>query len=98
MKKYMYIFGSLEMILGALMLCVSSAIKEIIPVWAYVEFQKQLSGSYDPTDYAIQLSVVTTICAVLIFAGIVQIILGLISKSEQHNRPRPGRAADIPDY
>lgn len=83
MKKSMYVFGSLEIMLGAFILCVSSAIREFIPVWAYIEFQKLSWGSYTPDDYCVQLSIVTFICACLIVIGIVQVIYALLSKSEK---------------
>ena len=79
----MYVFGSLEIMLGAFILCVSSAVRELIPVWAYIEFQKLSWGSYTPDDYYVQLSIVTIICVCLIVIGIVQVIYTLISKTEK---------------
>jgi hypothetical protein len=61
-KKYMYILGSIEIVLGACMLCAASMLKEFLPVWGYIEFRKLLSGSYTASDYTVSTSYLTAIC------------------------------------
>lgn len=80
MKKTLYILGSVEIILGILLLCVNSIIKTVLPVLGRVAYQAAAAGSYSPTNYEVSLPVVMTSAILLIGVGAVQIGLCAFSK------------------
>lgn len=85
MKKSAYILGSIEIILGILLLCVDSIIKKVLPVLGRVAFQAAVIGSYSPSDYEVSFPFVTTSAVVLILVGIIQIglfVFGRCSKEK----------------
>ena len=86
MKKSLYILGSVEIILGILLLCINSIIKTVLPVLGRVAYQAAAAGSYSPMEYEISLPLVVTAAVVLIIAGVAQIgiaVFGNISKKEK---------------
>lgn len=80
MKKSLYILGSVEIILGILLLCINSIIKTVLPVLGRVAYQAAAAGSYSPVDYEISLPFVITAAVVLIIVGVAQIVLCVFGK------------------
>lgn len=74
MKKTAYILGSIEIILGILLMCTHQIIQTVLPVLGRVAYQAAAAGSYSPRDYAISMPMVIAAAVVLILAGIVQLI------------------------
>ena len=75
MKKVGYIMGSIEMLLGALLLSITSIIKEVVPKLGRVAFQAAMKGSYSPNEYVVSFPLVNIIAIVLIVFGILQIVI-----------------------
>ena len=69
MKKTAYILGSLEIIIGILLLCVSTIIRNIMPALGRVAYQAAAAGSYSPGDYTVSMPL-------LIASGIFLIVIG----------------------
>lgn len=80
MKKSLYILGSVEIILGILLLCINSIIKTVLPVLGRVAYQAAAAGSYSPMEYEVSLPVVMTSAILLISIGAVQIGLCVFGK------------------
>lgn len=74
MKKIVYILGSIEIILGILLLCIHSIIQSVMPVLGRVAYQAAAAGSYSPRDYEVSMPFVIAAAIVLILAGIAQMI------------------------
>lgn len=73
MKKSAYILGSVEIILGILLICTTSIIKNVLPVLGRIAFQAAAAGSYSPSDFDISFPGVTIASVILIVAGVAQI-------------------------
>lgn len=82
MKKTVYILGSIEIILGILLLCMHNIIQTVLPVLGLVAYQAAAAGSYSPLDYAISMPMVIAAAVVLILAGIVQLIHFSVKKPD----------------
>lgn len=74
MKKTAYILGSIEIILGMLLLCAHSMIQNVMPVLGRMAYQAAAAGSYSPRDYEVSMPLVIIAAVVLVLAGIVQMI------------------------
>lgn len=85
MKKYAYILGSVEVILGILLLCINSMIKKVLPVLGRIAYQAAAAGSYAPSDYEISLPFVTVAAVVLIVVGAIQICVFVFGKKDEPN-------------
>ena len=53
MKKALYIMGSLEIMLGALLVSLASIVKNTLPTLGRVAFQAAMKGSYSPMEYEV---------------------------------------------
>jgi len=80
MKKTTYICGSIDILVGAVLLCITSFIKEIVPILGRLEFQAAAAGSYDSSDYIVSFEFINTIAILLIVIGAVQILVSIIKK------------------
>ena len=80
MKKALYIMGSLEIMLGALLLSLASIVKNTLPTLGRVAFQAAMKGSYSPNEYAVSFPVVTVISIALIVLDVLQVLYGAIKK------------------
>ena len=83
MKKEMYILGSIEIVLGVLIWCLTSILKELMPVIGYVAFQNAMKGSYAPDNYELSFGLPNMLAVILIIAGALQMIIGFINKNHQ---------------
>lgn len=79
MRKYAYIFGSIEVIVGALVLCATSIIKEVAPLLGQIVYQVAAAGDYSHDDYIVSFPLVNGIAFALIIAGVVQILYDTFS-------------------
>lgn len=80
MKKAAYILGSVEIILGVLLLCINTIIKSVLPVLGRVAFQAAAAGSYSPRDYAVSMLLLTASAIILIAVGAAQIIFFVVRR------------------
>ena len=78
MKKSIYIMGSIEIILGALLLSIISIIKNVLPILGRVAYQVAVKGSYSSDNYIISVPIATVIAVLLILVGIVQMIYSIV--------------------
>lgn len=74
MKRTAYILGSIEIILGILLMCTHQIIQTVLPVLGRVAYQAVAAGSYSPRDYEVSMPLVIIAAVVLVLAGIVQMI------------------------
>ncbi|MEG0913980.1 MAG: hypothetical protein RSG53_10295 [Oscillospiraceae bacterium] len=74
MKKSIYILGSVEIVIGSVLLCISSIIKETLPILGRIAYQAAAAGSYNPNDYTVSFLFANVIAVLLMIAGIVQIV------------------------
>lgn len=83
MKKASYIIGSIEIIIGIVLLCVTSIIKQVMPVLGRVAYQAAAAGGYSASNYEISFPFVTVSSIVLIVLGLLQICyFGFIKKDK----------------
>ena len=82
MKKTAYILGSIEIILGMLLLCAHSMIQNVMPVLGRMAYQAAAAGSYSPRDYEVTMPFVIAAAIVLILAGIAQMIYCAMRKTD----------------
>lgn len=75
MKKTAYVLGSAEVILGLLILCATSMLREIMPLIGYAAFQAAAAGSYTPGNYALSFTLPSLIAGILVIAGAAQLLL-----------------------
>jgi len=80
MKKVVYVMGSIEVLFGALLLSITSIIKESMPLLGRIAFQAAMKGGYSPNEYAVSFPLVTAIAIALIALGIVQIVIFAFKK------------------
>lgn len=80
MKMSMYIIGSVEAVLGVLVLCLTSILQELMPVIGYVAFQNTMTGGYSPNNYALSFGFARTLAVILIVAGVLQLLLAFFKK------------------
>jgi len=77
MKRTAFILGSIEAILGLLILCTVSMLREIMPLIGYAAFQAAAAGSYSPGAYALSFTLPSLIAVILVIAGAAQLLLCL---------------------
>ena len=81
MKTSAYVIGSVEMMIGIVMLSVTSVIKEVMPVLGRVAYQAAAAGSYSARDYAVNFPFVTAAAILFIAAGVLQMVyFGVMKK------------------
>lgn len=73
----MYILGSIEAIIGSIIICITSIIKEVIPKLGYIAYQNVAAGSYDPMNYDLSFGTTNFIGIIFIILGILQIIFAI---------------------
>ena len=82
MKKAAYIIGSIEVIVGIMLLSIASIIKQVMPILGRVAYQAAAAGSYSASNYAVSFPFVTSVSIILIVLGIAQICyFGIIMKN-----------------
>lgn len=84
MKKIAYVFGSIEIILGLLVLATISLVENTLPVLGRVAFQAAMKGGFSPSQYIVDFPGATTCAVVLIALGAVQIIFAFIAKNTRN--------------
>ena len=83
MNKASYIIGSIEIIVGIVLLCVTSIIKQVMPALGRVAYQAAAAGGYRASNYAVSFPFVTVASTVLIGLGLVQLFyFGIIKKDK----------------
>lgn len=82
MKKLMYTMGSVEIILGALTLCATAIMRELLPKIGWMVFAAY-GGQYSPEKYSSQFSVPNIIAIAFIIVGAIQIVLALKMKEQK---------------
>jgi len=80
LKKALYIMGSLEIMLGGLLLSLASIVKNTLPTLGRIAFQAAMKDSYSPSEYAVTFPVVTVISVALIAFGVLQVLYGAFKK------------------
>ena len=83
MKKVIYIFGSIEIICGLLLLSTASILKESFPLLGRVAFQAAMKGSFSPEDYSSSFFTVTVLGIVFLVLGGVQLLVALFGKIKE---------------
>ena len=69
--------GSVEVSLGVFVLCITSILKELMPVTGYAAYQGAAVGSYNPGNYALSFGLPNFLAIILVIAGAAQILLSL---------------------
>lgn len=82
MKKAAYILGSLEIMIGILLLCANTIIKSVMPVLGRVAYQAAAAGSYSPRDYAVSMPLLIVSAIFLILIGSAQLFFGVLRKDD----------------
>lgn len=80
MKKLLYIMGSIEAVIGVVLLWTTITIKEAVPKIGYIAWQ--VHGGTHSSDYQIALDVPFAIATILVLVGLVQIIIAFASKKK----------------
>ena len=83
MKKSLFIIGSVEISLGVFVLCITSILKELMPVIGYAAYQGAAAGSYNPGNYSLSFGLPNFLAVILIIAGAVQILFSFWKEKEQ---------------
>ena len=73
-KSNLYVLGSVEAIIGSIIICITSIIKEAIPKLGYIAYQNAAAGSYDPMKYEMSFGTTNFIAISLVALGNLQII------------------------
>ena len=76
MKTSFFIMGSVETFLGMFVLCITSILKEIMPVIGYAAYQGAAAGSYNPGNYKLSFGFPNFLSVILVVAGMLQILFG----------------------
>lgn len=71
MKKALFVFSCVSVLLGILIVVTASALTELMPLLGRIAFQSAAAGSYTSSDYSISL-------ILPIVTGILMITVGLI--------------------
>ncbi|MBQ8424399.1 MAG: hypothetical protein IJY25_02310 [Bacilli bacterium] len=79
-KNSMYILGSIETIIGLLIVCCVYIIKQVIPKLGFVAYQGAAAGSYNPGNYNMSFGIVNFIAIIFILIGMLQIVLAIRKK------------------
>lgn len=79
-KNSMYILGSIETIIGLLIVCCVSIIKKVIPKLGFIAYQSAAAGSYNPGNYNMSFVIVNFIASLFVLIGIIQIVLAIRKK------------------
>ena len=74
MKKSLFIMGSVEISLGVFVLCITSILKELMPVIGYAAYQGAAAGSYNPGNYALSFGLPNFLAIALIVAFFVTLM------------------------
>ena len=82
MKQSVYIMSSVEMVVGALILSITSIIKNVLPVLGRVAYQAAAAGSYSSMDYKTSFAFANTIAVLLIIVGVGQMVLAIIKNNK----------------
>ena len=83
MKKAAYIIGSIEVIVGIMLLSIASIIKQVMPILGRAAYQAAAAGGYSASNYKVSFPFVTVASIVLIGLGLVQIFyFGIIKKDQ----------------
>lgn len=83
MKKVIYIFGSIEIICGLLLLSTAAILKEAFPLLGRLAFQVAMKGGFSPNDYTSSFFIVTVLGIVFLVLGGIQLFLALTGKIKE---------------
>lgn len=79
-KNSMCILGNIEIIIGLLIICSISIIKQVIPKLGFVAYQGAAAGSYNPANYNMSFGIAYSISIIFILFGVLQIIFAIRKK------------------
>ena len=83
MQKAAYIIGSIEIIIGIILMSTTSIIKQVMPLLGRVAYQAAAAGSYSASNYEMSFPFATVASIALIVLGGVQVCyFGIIKKDE----------------
>lgn len=82
MKKTMYVFGSIEIVCGLILLAVIDIMKASFPLWGRIAYQNAAAGGYTPNDYAFSVPAATTIAIAFLVVGAIQLIIAFLQKDK----------------
>lgn len=81
MKKIAYILGSIEIILGLLIVASTSLLKEAMPMLGRVAYQAAAAGGYSASNYQMSCITANSIAIVLIAIGAIQLVYAFYQKN-----------------
>lgn len=84
MKKSFFIMGSVEAVLGILVFCITSILKELIPVMGFGAFQVH-GGSFSASNYELSFAIPNVLAIILVAAGALQLVLSFRKERENSN-------------
>ncbi len=71
MKKILFFFCNLMSIIGLCILFFTSLLNKIFPMLGRVAFQAAMAGSYSPSDYKINFTVINLCATLMIVVGVI---------------------------
>ena len=83
MKKTAYILGSVELILGTLLCCIISIIRNVLPVLGRIAYQAAAAGSYSPSNFRASFGGATVLAVLLMLAGAGQILWAFAGRCKE---------------
>lgn len=83
MKKIGFISGVVSSLIGSLILIFTSMIKEIMPKYAYLQFQIN-GGSYTESAYILDFTFANIVAGLLIVAGIIFTLFCFLSERQRN--------------
>ncbi|MBU8908136.1 hypothetical protein [Desertibacillus haloalkaliphilus] len=71
MNKILFFFCNLIAVIGIFILLITNILNEVFPIMGRVAFQAAMAGSYSPSDYTVNFTVINLFAFLLILIGVV---------------------------
>ncbi|GGM43665.1 hypothetical protein GCM10011351_32060 [Paraliobacillus quinghaiensis] len=71
MDKILFFFCNLIAVIGICILFITTILIEVVPMMGRVAFQAAMAGSYSPSDYTINFTVINLFAIILILVGVI---------------------------
>ena len=71
MNKIIFFFCNLIAVIGICILFITTILNEVFPMMGRVAFQAVMAGSYSPSDYTVNFTVINLFAILLILVGVI---------------------------
>lgn len=71
MNKILFFFCNLISVIGICILFITNILNEVFPIMGRFAFQAAMAGSYSPSDYKVNFTVINLFAILMILVGVI---------------------------